>query len=141
MRISDWSSDVCSSDLTSARLNNALRRMGSGWALFIEAERRPAADYPHSDFPEPLSWLVDQERRAAFEASGNHFESAYHLTQVFMPSEESRARAAGMLYENRPSEGVDRSEEHTSALQSIMRISYAAFCLKQKNVSTPYEPT
>lgn len=36
---------------TTARLNNALRRLGSGWALFVEAERRPAADYPHSDFP------------------------------------------------------------------------------------------
>ncbi len=61
---------------TTARLNNALRRLGSGWALFVEAERQPAADYPHSDFPEPLSWLVDEERRAAFEESGNHFESA-----------------------------------------------------------------
>lgn len=52
---------------TTARLNNALRRLGAGWALFVEAERRPAADYPHSDFPEPLSWLVDEERRATFE--------------------------------------------------------------------------
>ena len=60
---------------TAARLNNALRRLGSGWALFIEAERRAAADYPHSEFPEPLSWLVDEERRATFEDSGNHFES------------------------------------------------------------------
>jgi type IV secretion system protein VirB4 len=68
---------------TSARLNNALRRLGSGWALFIEAERRSAADY-HS-FPEPLSWLVDEERRAAFEESGNHFESGYHLTLVYLP--------------------------------------------------------
>lgn len=72
---------------TSARLNNALRRLGSGWALFIEAERRPAADYPHSDFPEPLSWLLDEERRAAFEESGHHFESAYHLTVAFLPPE------------------------------------------------------
>lgn len=40
---------------TTARLNNALRRLGSGWALFVEAERQSAADYPHSDFPEPLS--------------------------------------------------------------------------------------
>src|SRR3546814_18711078 len=112
MRISDWSSDVCSSDLiaTSARLNNALRRMGSGWALFIEAERRPAADYPHSEFPEPLSWLVDEERRATFEASGNHFASGYHLTLVYLQPEESRARAAGMLYENRPNAGGDRRE-------------------------------
>ncbi|EPP0044741.1 conjugal transfer protein TrbE [Pseudomonas aeruginosa] len=92
---------------TSARLNNALRRLGSGWALFIEAERRPAADYPHSDFPEPLSWLVDEERRAAFEESGNHFESAYHLTLAYLPPEESRARAAKLLYENSPGDGVD----------------------------------
>ena len=95
---------------TSARLNNALRRMGSGWALFIEAERRPAADYPHSEFPEPLSWLVEEERRATFEESGNDFESGYHLTLVYLPPEESRARAAGMLYENRPTEGVDWRE-------------------------------
>ena len=95
---------------TSARLNNALRRLGSGWALFIEAERRSAADYPHSDFPEPLSWLVDEERRAAFEDSGNHFESGYHLTLAYLPSEESRARAAGLLYENWPTEGVDWRE-------------------------------
>src|SRR3546814_137093 len=112
---------------TSARLNNALRRVGSGWALFIEAERRAAADYPHSEFPEPLSWLVDEERRATFEESGNDFESGYHLTLVYLPPEESRARAAKMLYENTPTNGVDwrarlqRSEEHTSELQSLMR--------------------
>lgn len=95
---------------TSARLNNALRRMGSGWALFIEAERRPAADYPHSEFPEPLSWLVEEERRAAFEESGSHFESGYHLTLLYLPPEESRARAAKMLYENTPTNGVDWRE-------------------------------
>ncbi len=107
---------------TSARLNNALRRLGSGWALFIEAERRQAADYPRSDFPEPLSWLVDQERRAAFEEAGNHFESAYHLTLVFLPPEESRARAAGMLYENRPSEGVDWRERLAAFVAETDRV-------------------
>src|SRR5258708_19827765 len=47
---------------TSARLNNALRRMGSGWALFIEADRRPPADYPPPTFPNPLSSLADHNR-------------------------------------------------------------------------------
>ncbi len=47
-----------------ARLNNVLRRFGSGWALFFEAERFEAPDYPHSEFPEAASWLVDEERRA-----------------------------------------------------------------------------
>ena len=95
---------------TSARLNNALRRLGSGWALFIEAERSAAADYPHSEFPEALSWLVDEERRSAFEDTGHHFESGYHLTLVYLPPEESRARAAKMLYENTPTNGVDWRE-------------------------------
>ncbi|EMG2676547.1 conjugal transfer protein TrbE [Pseudomonas aeruginosa] len=107
---------------TSARLNNALRRMGSGWALFIEAERRAAADYPHSAFPEPLSWLVDEERRATFEESGNHFESSYHLTLVYLPPEESRARAAGMLYENRPTEGVDWRERLAAFMAETDRV-------------------
>ena len=52
---------------TCARLNNVLRRFGSGWALFFEAERHPAPSYPASEFPDPASWLVDRERRAAFE--------------------------------------------------------------------------
>lgn len=107
---------------TSARLNNALRRLGSGWALFIEAERRPAAHYPHSDFPEPLSWLVDEERRAAFEGSGQHFESGYHLTFVYLPPEESHARAANMLYENTPTQGVDWRERLAAFIAETDRI-------------------
>jgi len=95
---------------TSARLNNALRRLGSGWALFVEAERREAAGYPRSIFPEPLSWLVDEERRATFEASGSHFESGYHLTLLYLPPEESRARAGKLLYENTPTRGADWRE-------------------------------
>ncbi|TAM59412.1 MAG: conjugal transfer protein TrbE [Rhodanobacter sp.] len=92
---------------TSARLNNALRRLGSGWALFVEAERREAADYPRSAFPEPLSWLVDAERRAAFEEAGSHYESVYHLTLLYLPPEEAKARAATLLYENTRQQGVD----------------------------------
>lgn len=95
---------------TSARLNNALRRLGSGWALFVEAERLQAAGYPQSEFPEPLSWLVDEERRAAFEEDHSHFESVYHLTLVYLPPEESRARAASLLYENTSRQGVNWRE-------------------------------
>lgn len=95
---------------TSARLNNALRRLGSGWALFVEAERREAADYPESKFPEPLSWLVDEERRAAFGEDASHFESSYHLTLLYLPPEETRTKASRLLYEDRDSEGVDWHE-------------------------------
>ena len=57
-----------------ARLNNALRRLGSGWAIFIEAQRQPASQYPQDEFPDPASALVDAERRAQFEEEGMHVE-------------------------------------------------------------------
>lgn len=107
---------------TSARLNNALRRLGSGWALFVEAKRQLAADYPHSDFPDALSWLVDEERRAAFAQANNHFESVYHLTLVFLPPEESRARAARLLYENTPTGGVDWRERLAAFIAETDRL-------------------
>src|SRR3984893_16946371 len=44
---------------TTARLNNALRRLGSGWAIFVEASRHMAQRYPHSEFPDPVSALVE----------------------------------------------------------------------------------
>ncbi|MDX2353759.1 conjugal transfer protein TrbE [Stutzerimonas xanthomarina] len=107
---------------TTARLNNALRRLGTGWAMFVEAERCPAASYPHSDFPEPLSWLVDEERRAAFEEGGSHFESSYHLTLQYLPPEESRARAAKLIYENTSTAGVDWRERLTAFIAETERI-------------------
>src|SRR6202049_5110181 len=65
---------------TTARLNNALRRLGSGWAIFVEAQRNAPTRYPDSRFPDPVSALVDAERRAQFEEQEAHFESAYFLT-------------------------------------------------------------
>ncbi|MET3591818.1 type IV secretion system protein VirB4 [Mesorhizobium shonense] len=88
-----------------ARANNALRRIGSGWALFFEAERIEALGYPNSHFPDAASWLVDEERRAAFEGKVAHYESRYHLTLLFMPPPDSQARAESALVDSLPSEG------------------------------------
>jgi type IV secretion system protein TrbE len=88
-----------------ARTNNALRRLGSGWALFFEAERIEALGYPNSHFPDPASWLVDEERRAVFEGKVAHFESRYHLTLLFMPSPDSQARAESALVDSHHSKG------------------------------------
>lgn len=84
---------------TCARANNMLKRFGSGWALHIEAERHEALGYPGSSFPEPASWLVDQERRAAFEAAGAHFESRYYLTLTFLPLPDQIDRVSRALVE------------------------------------------
>ncbi|MDF1628003.1 MAG: conjugal transfer protein TrbE [Parvibaculaceae bacterium] len=90
-----------------ARANNALKRLGSGWALFFDAERLEAQHYPSSEFPDAASWLVDEERRAAFEEGkqGQHFESRYHLTLLYMPPPDAQARTENALLER------DRKEE------------------------------
>ncbi|MGH6696319.1 conjugal transfer protein TrbE [Sphingopyxis sp.] len=93
-----------------ARLNNALRRLGSGWAVFVEAQRVAAQDYPVSDFPDPVSELVDVERREQFREEGAHFESFYYLTLLWMPPAEEAARAEAWLYEGRSKSGVDPKE-------------------------------
>ena len=82
-----------------ARLNNVLKRFGAGWALFFEAERAPANQYPGARFADPASWLVDQERYAAFSADGAHHESRYYLTLLYLPPPEHEGQAERFLYE------------------------------------------
>jgi type IV secretory pathway VirB4 component len=90
-----------------SRLNNALRRVGSGWAIFVEARRQAANWYPLSHFPDAASELVDAERRAQFEEEGAHFESRYFLTLLWLPPADDSARAEAWLYENRAQDGAD----------------------------------
>ena len=95
---------------TTARSNSALRRLGSGWSIFVEAVRRPALDYPACAFPDPASALVERERAAQFAEEGAHFESHYYLTLLWMPPAEDAARAESWLYEGRAEKGADPRE-------------------------------
>lgn len=124
---------------TCARLNNVLRRFGSGWALFVEAERVEAPGYPASTFPDPASWLVDEERRAAFEAAEGrpasergraatsrrgHFESACHLTLVWLPPADPVDRAERVLVEQAQSErGRDWRQELAAFVAETDRVA------------------
>jgi type IV secretion system protein VirB4 len=57
-------------------LNNLLKRLGSGWGVFMEAQRRHAVDYPSAHWPNPLSALIDAERRVYFEDLGRALRNA-----------------------------------------------------------------
>src|SRR3546814_7296260 len=101
MRISDWSSDVCSSDLR-------------GWGGCLRPpypERQPEAGAVLMFIKQP--WKAPPGATTAYEVR-------YHRgRKPFSSLSEAQAFAK-------------RSEEHTSELQSLMRISYAVFCLKKK---------
>src|SRR3546814_4009767 len=122
MRISDWSSDVCSSDLAlrksasataSSPLDDSHRRLRQLWS----ASRRLRRGH---------SWM--ESRRLGLPSS--------HAK----PTSDRISSASGVSRKARPKRSSPpsfkkkdiRSEEHTSELQSLMRISYAVFCLKTK---------
>src|SRR3546814_2791810 len=121
MRISDWSSDVCSSDLLT---QHAAR------ILACRSGLRPETLRPGSDPQRQVRRLDDA---TGDEAGQRHFRGGNEPVIV--------GRAVEILAEFRKlarsvkGSGADqrrRSEEHTSELQSLMRISYAVFCLKKK---------
>src|SRR3546814_8326581 len=117
MRISDWSSDVCSSDLTR---DGPFRGCGH-----YRAERCRAADRLRV----PAICAVqahDGGREYWFRVVGAA------TARAAVASRDPRAGAG--IARSRP-----RSEEHTSELQSLMRISYAAFCLKKKKYPPIYK--
>src|SRR3546814_10475334 len=120
MRISDWSSDVCSSDLVRrmARQPRA-RALGHGAEPFVGR---------HSGFGEAERRLVkggvDALSLSRGAAVGDRHRRAEGAVEPGDVVGERDGRAA-----RRPV----RSAEPTSELQSLMRISYAVFCLKQKN--------
>ena len=104
------------------RLNNAFRRLGSGWAIFVEAQRHPSNLYPDSHFPDAASALVDAERKASFEEAGTHFESSYFLTFTYLPPAEDAARAESWLYEGRETKGIDPHEVLTGFADRTDRV-------------------
>ncbi|HZU50344.1 MAG TPA: conjugal transfer protein TrbE [Sphingomicrobium sp.] len=101
----------------SARANNMLKRFGSGWALFFEAERIEALGYPKAEFPDPGSWLVDEERKASFEGGREHFESRYYLTLVWLPPVDVEERVERALVERR---AKAQERDWREALQSFI---------------------
>src|SRR3546814_8204152 len=107
MSISDWSSDVCSSDLVRSHQAGCNFRVPARFKLACLQTNHIQCSYVLIAYG-ALEYLLRAERNDAAGSS----------------SRQSQVRL--------PFLGGDRSEEHTSELQSLMRSSYAVFCLKKK---------
>src|SRR3546814_4348894 len=112
MRISDWSSDVCSSDLWETILNANI----IGCYNLFEAARKQGVKRVVFASSNHVMGFHQRTTKIGVEAVPKP-DTRYGLSKLF-------GEGLGALYA--------RSEEHTSELQSLMRISYAVFCLKKK---------
>src|SRR3546814_6063903 len=131
MRMSDWSSDVCSSDLPAtitASLNGGLAANGADApAGPNDATARPSVFSP---VVVCLSDFLAIRRSASLKITGKP-HSSRSKKQPSAPS-STAFRHSVCIGSGSPPCRRHRSEEHTSELQSLMRISYAVFCLKKK---------
>ena len=83
----------------SARLNSVLK-LGTGWMIQCDAIRSRAPEYPGPGaFPDPITTLIDEERRQQFSAEGVHYESEYFLSLTYLPPEQTEERVKGWMFD------------------------------------------
>src|SRR3546814_5720240 len=130
MRISDWSSDVCSSDLVGnillSRLMGAETLLeGEGYSTAVKATWENALEQVRRDGGKPYAIPAGASDHPLGGLGYAHFADEV----------EQQERELGVFFDTIiTATCTGRSEEHTSELQSLMRISYAVFCLKKKNI-------
>src|SRR3546814_7784790 len=135
MRISDWSSDVCSSDLVlddAGHPEVALASHRDGSAGHLLGAERGGGDHQHLGAGQQLG-----HAHLHVAGAGGHVDE--EVVEVVAPHDVlEEVGDAAVQHEAAPHERrlLVRSEEHTSELQSLMRISYAVFCLKKKKPNT-----
>jgi type IV secretion system protein VirB4 len=92
-------------DTLSIRLNDFAKRLGAGWAIFIEAQRFSLQEYPSdlrfsSAFDTLASYLIEREREESFTARGRHFDSSYYITVAWRPPVESVKKLTAMFIQS-----------------------------------------
>src|SRR3546814_4711860 len=126
MRISDWSSDVCSSDLENA-LEWAIEGLVAQFIDHYGQEIRLfRIDFPR-EIQRRLLLRMISRLEPRLKPRGDALDQA--LVQLALGKKYTMG---GLLLQGGEIWTVKRSEEHTSELQSLMRISYAVFCLNKK---------
>lgn len=84
-------------------VNDALSRMGSGWAAWFDSARIPAPHYPEPEasyFPDPITLAIDEERRIQFESHGNLYVTEQVLIVQYKPPLHRNAKIADYLYDD-----------------------------------------
>lgn len=98
--------------VVTARVNNALKRLGTGWTYFIEAQRFEQNTYPESQWPDAVSWIVDRERQGNFEEDKHHFESSYYLTLVWERPQPLTKKLENVFYDDPKAGKTSNDFEH-----------------------------
>jgi len=153
--------DIC------IRVNDFSKRLGAGWAFFVEAQRFYIQDYPAASAASPAGYdslagyLIDREREESFSAAGKHFESSYYITFAWKPPVDSVKQLAAMFIQSSSGtenaktmkENVEYFVSETDAVVGLLSASmlieplnneqtvlylHSSISLKRHNIYFPY---
>lgn len=91
------SSTVAEMDYLCSIVNRAMKMFDKGWMVHVESVRKPSAGYPNGYFTEPINILIDEERRAAYETEGAHFETKHAMFFTYFPPLIERSALSKMF--------------------------------------------
>src|SRR3546814_3584455 len=135
MRISDWSSDVCSSDLTWNILCHASGSNASSLTAFRPFGSNQRVDSVEKRADRSSNLSSGAKARALIVAADRVATRSSGASAISTCAKPSSATTARKNSQRRLRDSPSRSEEHTSELQSLIRHSYAVFCLKKKKTT------
>jgi type IV secretion system protein VirB4 len=107
----------------SQRLNDSIKRLGSGWAVQFEVQRFSTQDYPGASFDRLAPYLIDKERETAFSRFGNHFESSYYLTFIYKPPAAVTKKVSGFFIQRGGSAGAGDAHDVTEHIRHLVQVS------------------
>ena len=85
--------------------------LDTGWVLYFESQRVPSTNYPtDSYFPDPITKIMDSERREYFSDGDSHFESEYYATLYWMPPNDHEGRLRSFVIEGKKQKGLTEED-------------------------------
>lgn len=123
----------------SLHINQALSRLGNGWMIHVDSIRKPAqgnSDKGLSNYPDPVTAAIDQERRELFERIGALYESCFVVTLTFLPPMLAQRKFVELMFDD-----DTNSPSHKSRTNSLLQYFERECANFESRLSSTFELT
>ena len=109
------------------QLNALFMSIDTGWVFYFEAQRIPSTNYPDGvTFSDPITKIMDDERKHFFSGKGAHFETTYYATIYYMPPNDNEGRLKEIVVEGKKKKGID-AEDYLERFAKVCDTVYNGF--------------
>lgn len=117
------SATVAERNAISARVNQAISKLGAGWMFHVDGYRTESVNYPNSGlshFPDPITKAMDEERRRIFEHIGTLYESSFVITATYYPPKLAEQKLTDLMFDD-DKEELSQKQKTLTVLEKFKR--------------------